>query len=405
MAVQSNSSMAEKKRKRYAYVKRRIAKAHACAKAVGVLYLLGIIAVSALALMPLLVLQGVDFSLGVATFWTPFLSVADIWNNLLPVTIAGLYSIMLLVLLINIFRAISKLGWLFKRKASKLYGFNRNMYAMDDLGKIFSSSFSAVVTVHLAIAALCGALVVEGIFAYVLLGVGVGIHFVCGIIGGNVSLFSTDDGIYEEKRQVDMLLPVIRNIIQIAGSAAIFWFFIANNTMVTGLFDVLKASGADAFADFMPLLSPIAQLVALIAIMSLTARSLDTVEFDMEGAEASGRGLFTLLAFISFIVLGGIYVLEYMAFIPAALTAEMLNSYLIMAGIALALVVIELILFKFPRISSEAKYEEDDADDYIKEREETPVAAPAPAPAPAPVPSVQPVLQPIEMPYTPNTQK
>ena len=97
--------------------------------------------------------------------------------------------------------------------------------------------------------------------------------------------------------------------------------------------------------------------------------------------------------------------LEYMAFIPAALTAEMLNSYLILAGSALALGVIELILFKFPRISSEAKSEEDDADDYIKEREETPVAAPVPAPAPAPVPSVQPVLQPIVMPYTPNTQK
>ncbi len=217
---------------KYAYIKSRISKAQGKAKAVGCLYLLGLVALVALACLSLVTYKVDDET--VLTF--SVLKLIDVVStaikekalNLPPYEIVGLavYLAVLLILLINLIRALVKLGWLFKKKASRLYGVNRNMYAMDDMGKIFSASFIWVITLHLVFMLLYHIDTVET-FAYVFLGVFLVAHFVFGICAGNVSLFSTEEGsIVEVKREVGNFSPIVRNLFQLVAVAAMLYFVV-----------------------------------------------------------------------------------------------------------------------------------------------------------------------------------
>ena len=348
--------MAYKKKSRkaasdkYVYIKKRISKAQGQAKCIGLLYLLGIIGIAALACLPLITVESVG--LGVMEFWKPFtLLESGIFPNLIPLLIAVTYGVMLLVLLINIIRGFSKLGWLFKKKASKLYGFNRNAYAMDDLGKIFSSTFSAVVGAHFIITLVAGGMQIEGYYGYILLGVGILLHFVCGLFSGNVSLFSTDDGIYEEKRELGNFSPFVRNLLQLVATAAAMWMFVAGNTLKADVLDVVVAAGGfeTLFADFMVLISPIVQLVLAVVILCMLGYATGTTEFDMEGPEAAGRKLFLLWSFLALAVAGAFFALVKASVITTTATEEQLLQFVIIAGVALVMVIAELCLMKCPK--------------------------------------------------------
>ena len=167
------------------------------AKAFGLLYLIATIALTALACLPLITFndQTIGVKLGVMEFWTVFTQLGEgIQGIELSLAVAVIYGLMLFVLVINLLRSVCKLGWLFKKKASRLYGFNRNMYAMDDMGRRFSGSFAAIVSSHLLIMLLVAEVAIQPL-AFAALGVGVFFHFACGIPAGNVSLFDTENGV------------------------------------------------------------------------------------------------------------------------------------------------------------------------------------------------------------------
>ena len=214
----------EAEAKTYKAMKHRIFKAQGKAKAIGFFYLLATLAITALACFPLLAIEGAQ--LGVMEFWKPFLELSSGFaGKEIVLAVAVLYALMLLILLINVIRCLCKLSWLFKKKASKLYGFNRNMYAMDDMGKIFAASFKAIVILHMLIVFIVGGAMQFTLFGYIVLGVGVFFHFVCGIASENVSLFTTENGITEESRKVGNVAPFIRNLLQIAAVAGMVYFF------------------------------------------------------------------------------------------------------------------------------------------------------------------------------------
>ena len=176
-------------------LKKRVRKIQNRAKFVGILYLLGTIGLVAIAAcLPLLtgtcITAADGVTMPVMTFYQPivnlFVSGTEAFASLTATKITelivvALFGIMLLTMAINVLRSIGKLGWLFKRRASYSNGFNRNMYAMDDMAKRFSNSLYTLVVMHVFIYLFsCGVVSAEGqeaavqitTNAYIALGVG-----------------------------------------------------------------------------------------------------------------------------------------------------------------------------------------------------------------------------------------
>lgn len=363
----ANNTRTNPSSKRYAYMKQRIARAQGKAKAIGLWYLLANVTLAVLACLPLLVLtdETLGVGLGVMNFWTVFTGLAEgVEGKEIALTIALIYGVMLLIILLNVLRSIFKLGWLFKRKASRLYGFNRNMYAMDDMGNRFASTFASIVICHLLIALVAVDVTVNPI-AYAVLGVGVFFHFACGIPSGKVSLFDLDNGVLEQKREVGSFASFVRNLLQLAVVAAITYFFIACSP-VRGLLDTLLAEDgvATLTEDMNALIIALLQVLTLVWLIAMIAYATGTTEFDMDGADASGRKSFLVFSILALLCAGGTYV--YGQFVAQM---ELHQNVLIIAIVALVAVILELILINRPKEKTE-NLDEVDVGKYLTENYE-----------------------------------
>lgn len=336
---------------RYAYMKQRIAKMQGKAKALGLLYLLATIALTALACLPLLVLndETIGVNLGVMEFWTVFTSLGEgIQGKELTLAVAVIYGLLLLTLAINLLRSVCKLGWLFKKRASRLYGFNRNMYAMDDMGRRFSSSFAAILASHVVIALLVASVTLQPM-AYAVLGVGAFFHFACGIPAGNVSLFNTDNGVVEERRELGSFSPFVRNVFQILIVAAATYLFLGVSQIRATVELLLAENGfAELTGDFTSLIIPVLHVVMLLILVGMIYYATGTIEFDSEGAEASGRKRFLALSVLLLLCAGGAFAYEQFV----AQTTVHQNAILL-AVVALIAVIIELVLIGCPKVKTE----------------------------------------------------
>ena len=354
---------------RYAYMKQRIAKMQRKAKAFGLLYLLATIALTALACLPLITFsdETIGVKLGVMEFWTVFTQLGEgIQGKELSLIVAVIYGLMLFVLAINLLRSVCKLGWLFKKKASRLYGFNRNMYAMDDMGRRFSSSFAAIVVAHLLIMLL----VAEGsmeTLAFAVLGVGVFFHFACGIPAGNVSLFNTDDGVSEQRRELGNFSPFVRNLFQLVIVAAVAYLFIGY-AQIRSTIDLLLAENgvANLMADPMALIIPALEFAILLILIGMLYYATGTIEFDPEGAEAAGRKRFLALAVLLLLCAGGTF--AYGQFVAQIQVHE---NVILIAAVALVAVIIELVLIGCPKMETE-NLDEVDVGAYLTESYDKP---------------------------------
>ena len=350
----------EAEAKTYKAMKHRIFKAQGKAKAIGFFYLIATLAITALACFPLLAIEGAQ--LGVMEFWKPFLELSSGFaGKEIVLAVAVLYALMLLILLINVIRCLCKLSWLFKKKASKLYGFNRNMYAMDDMGKIFAASFKAIVILHMLIVFIVGGAMQFTLFGYIVLGVGVFFHFVCGIASENVSLFTTENGITEESRKVGNVAPFIRNLLQIAAVAGMVYFF-SQISIIRAAIDALLAENGlqTALSDYFEyLVYPGVQVLMLACMIGMIAYAFGVKEFDMQGAKAAGRGWYLFLCIMQLILTAGWY-----GFLYFAAGDALPMQWLYIAGIALVMIVWEICTLRFPRIKV-VNPDEVDADKYV----------------------------------------
>ena len=363
----ANNARMEQARK-YAYVKQRIASVQGKAKGVGFLYLLGILAITALSLVFALISvekAGLSVKLTVVKFWEIFKTAKGAYKaNAINLAVAGVYGLMALILVINVFRAFGKLGWLFKKKASRLYGFNRNMYAMDDLGNIFSGSFASVIVCHFIIALLATSVKAVKIetFAYIVLGAGLFFHFLCGTLAGRVSLFETENGITEIRREAGMAGAFLRNLLQLVIAVAI-GYFLVNFSQIRQTVDKIIADGAKvAFKDLKGLLLPAVQLVLLIWTIGLVTYATGTTEYDLEGADASGRKGFLVWSLLTLLTAGGAF--AYFKFVAKTAVS---NNLLIIAIIALVAVILELVLIKLPLVPKQKETDDIDTTEYVKQ--------------------------------------
>ena len=333
-------------KKKYAKMKRRIAKAQGRAKFVGFLYLLATLALTALACLPLLTFNdaAVSTELGVMNFWKVFTNLSGgLAGKELTLVVAVLYGLMVLVLAINVLKSFGKLGWLFKKKASRLYGFNRNAYAMDDMGKIFSSTLATIIISHFLIALIVANVQVEKL-AYLVLAGGFFVHFFCGLLGGKVSLFDSDNGLEEQKREVGRFAPLFRNVLQIAATAGVVYFLFQCSVVRTTIDAVLADGVGSLLGNYKDLIFPVAQIALAFWAILMVAYATGTTEFDMEGAETAGRKNYLLLSVLVLVTAGGAF--AYFKFLENVAVA---NEVLFIAGIALVMVILELCLIKYPR--------------------------------------------------------
>ncbi|MBQ7924022.1 MAG: hypothetical protein IJ329_01805 [Clostridia bacterium] len=361
------ASMAQQKApKKYLHIKHCIKKMQNRAKWVGVLYVIAMVALTALACLQPITFEG--GAIGVLAFWKPFTLLTDggdfltvLKENALEIGVAVLYSVMLLILLINLIGALCSMGWLFKKKASKLYGFNRNMYAMDDIEKAYTSSLKAVLCIYFVIAILVVNVRANLIWAGAILGVGVFFHFLCGLLAGNTSLFTVDGEIIEEKRQVGTFSVFVRNLIQIAATAGFVFFFVKSCGAIAAFVQVLLQGGlGEMLSDPVSFAEPAVRLVLLVLGLIMICYAFGTTEFEPSGRETRGRRTFLWVSFIAFLVSLGA-ALFYALYYKVSLD----SSLMILAGIALVAFVFEICLRKFPK-TKEKNPDDVDANAYLE---------------------------------------
>ena len=338
--------------RRTALLRHKIAKAQAKAKFIGMIYFFAAFAIAALAFLPMLTLDGTGAgALWVVTFWKPFLSLKNFSaltpENYVQLAIAALYALILITVTVNALRCCGKLKWLFKRKPSRLNGYNRNVFAMEDLGKLFSWSFYVLLTVTFFIYLLtkgAGAkIVLAPPYALIAAAVGAFVHFFGGLAGGSIHLYVVYNGMIEEEKRIGtVLIPFIRNLLQFAVVGVIGWFIVQTNAIETLLYVALTRNFATVLQNPLAFAYPIAYLLIFVCWLVLVKHATGIAEYDRDGAYSPRRAVFRVFTF---------FILLFAAAAVAAqfyVTKQFTRDCLTIDGVALISFIIECILRKYP---------------------------------------------------------
>ena len=221
---------------------------------------------------------------------------------------------MLLTVAINFLRSFGQLGKLYAKRSKQAKGYNRNLCAMDEMGKRFSSSFCAIVSVHFLIFIVqpYGAVRITKV-AYAMVAVGLFFHFVCGLMGGKTSVFNQNKltgEVVEEKRPCKLFVYFFRNLVQIAAVCAIVFYFVWNcnfNEIVVGAL----AKQNPFRGGIMKVVVPLAlELAMVLWILVLIKHATNVTEFNRFGIEGEGMKNFRVFSLFVALTAGGWYVVE-----------------------------------------------------------------------------------------------
>lgn len=386
---------------RGAYLKTRIAGNRRRAEFVGIVYLLSIIALAAVSCLWLFDLsKQPNAPLGVTKFWREFmpknLKAVKSWTDLLGIVNASIYALMLLGCVINVIRGLGKLCWLFKKKASKTYAFNRNVYAMEDLGNIFSGSYAVILTAYFMIAVLCGE-AHPNLLMYITLGGGLVIHLFAGFVGGKVRYYDiVDNEIVEDVRHVGRGTAFLRNVLQLVAVFAMLYFFQKVSVLHTFIGPLLEKGGIKNYVSGKVLgyVGIALQLVTFICLLPLIKHATATTEYNLDGAKGAGMKTFRVFAFFVFLASAAMVACKY--FIgEASVKLTMVDganwtsveivkglniNAIILGSIALVMFIIEVIMRNMPGFKKNTPKDKEVETDYNYSNES---GRPAPAPHPS----------------------
>ena len=349
-----------------ATLKNRIVKTRGRAKWVGVVYLAASFLLLIAACFPMMKSDYVK--VGLPAVWREFtlssfksMSTAV---NIIPFLLALLYIAMLILLFVMFCRAVWGIGGLFKRKANKKYGFNLNVNAMQGMGKVFSDMFAIVLSVYFVIFVLSGSGKPNVLF-YVTVGLGLAVHFTCGLRGGKASYFDVDENgqMVERRRLVGRIAPFCRNLVQLVGVFVMAYLFLRTSRIHECIEAMLKKDvWVNHFLkNVVSFASLLLQFVTGISLLVLLKHATGTAEFDMEGTQASGMKNYRVFAFFIFLASGATFAYRFL-FGEVALryleieerTVITISRWtdqisLILAGLGLAMFVFEVIMRNYPR--------------------------------------------------------
>ncbi len=365
------------------YLKNSIAQTHGRSKFVGVLYLFGIIVLALGACLPMLVQELAP--VGIFKFWKQFLP-----KNLKSIKTAadfvkfansGLYLLMFIGVWVNVLRGLAKLNWLFKTKASKTYGFNRNVYAMEDLGRIFSGSFAVILVTYFIIVLACGA-VVPNYLMFLILGGGLFAHVWLGFMGMKTAYYDLEDGdIVEEKREVGRFAPIVRNVIQLCFVFIVLFLFIKASSLHTVIGPVLEKNGLSNYVLKQPKTAWLSigfQGLSVLCLFVLIKHATAITEYNIDGSEGRGMKVFRVFTFFLMLTTGATVLCRYIfgeitftSIDTAVATGTSVSVVkdgdwysLIIACGCLLMFIIELIMRKMPK-NPNAEVENDAEEDEI----------------------------------------
>lgn len=346
----------ERMKKRPGYMRKRIRKAHGKAEFVGMLYFFASLILATLAFFT--TVEGTSVgAMNVTNFWKPLLELKNVKKSPLPIAlnaaVAALYLLMLLVVVINVFYSLSRLGKLFKRRASKTNGFNRNSMAMEDMGRAFSVVFSSLIAFPFAMYLFTDGAASFTALYYVAIVLGTVIHFWGGLVGCNVSLFVISDKVTEEKRRYGRLAPFFRNVVQFA-FVGLLMYWIAKSNVILNL---LYWGGTGAFKHISKrvivenALIPGGQLLICLLTVILMKHATGINEYDRDGQDGAGMKVFRVTSFILFLVAGSMFGCMFIVHKKApAFAPSMATLYI--AVVALAAFVEEICMRKLPNFNA-----------------------------------------------------
>lgn len=339
-------------------LRRQIEISQGRAKLVGALYLLALIGFLVVSVFP--VMAGGEVSLTVTQFYQPiktafgggFSGLKSLsFSQVQSLTVSILYASMLLGLLINALRGFSKLGWLFKKRASRINGVNRNMYAMDDLAKRFSGSLAAIISFNLLIYLLSGnGSYTATIQGYIIVGVGLLLHFLLGTVGGTVTLFTVGEKPEKIDREKGLFIYLIRNILQVVAVGVILYFFAPHSVFASKLEEFFKALVSGGSINYKEYLPAAVELLAWIFIFVVIKHATSDTEYNREGILGSGMRNFRIFSFFTFLAVGALIAFSYLGFY---MQGGVNTAYIITAATLLVAFILDCII--------QPRYKDDDS--------------------------------------------
>lgn len=368
-------------------VRRRYLNTRAKARWVGFFYLIATLALAGLAIMYPTVFPAVNgemASLGVVgKFWTGLSGLKD-FAFTRAMAFPLLFSVMALVLVINVFRALGQLGGLYTKKINKieLDTLNTNVGAMEALGKIFSSTFFTILMFSFGLALLNADASMKELFAgnsdlqllgnngvynaYIIFGVGVFFHLVLGAFGSNVSLHNvfTDEELgisylEEYKREVGVFASFFRNLLQLVAVGAIMFYFLKYNNLVafTGILLDGSTFNVEGFMAHIQaegqlmsnLVVPALEILVSLCLIPMAKHATALTEYNAEGAKGPGMKTFRIFDFFVLILTAAYFYLVFELDFEAAGAMDVIY----VAAIALVMFIIEIMLRRYPCTAAE----------------------------------------------------
>lgn len=360
---------------------RRIKRTRNKAQWVGMLYLLATIIVAALAVLPTLNIDYVNVIGNMKPVWA---DLDGLGANVATIS-RVLYVIILLGAVISVFKALGKIGALYKKKASRTYGFNRNVYAMKALEKNFSRTFGLVVINYFLIVLLNNAwgntawteiggildalkansavlanfyfldMNIAGIQltnALAIVAVGLVFQTILAYSSAKASLFVAEEGVgvYEEKRMIGRFAPAVRNLFQKV-FAIVLGVLVLETNATTATFVADALTGTVAIG-----ISAILDVVLLLCWMVCIAHAFNPTEYNADGAQGRGMKNYGFFMFVAFAVSAYAYYTAHGTDFSA------LNNDLLLVAVTFVACFIELIV-KSPRYVEEVETDEDDVEE------------------------------------------
>ena len=343
-------------------LKRRVSSVHAKAEAVGIFYLIATVLIAAAAFLPILYGTSVG-DMWVANFWKAFPDLVNIKTSAVAVLLnagcAGLYALLLLTAVINVLRSLSRLSRLFKTKASRVNGYNRNAMAMEEMGKIYSGTYCVFIVFPFMIHLISGAGFTN--FYYIAIVVGLVFHFWLGLVGGNVSQFTVGTETEEEKRTLGRIAPFFRNFAQLVFVGLIMYYISETNLML----NALKWLETNAFSTLfkgakMDLVYygaiPFLQLLCCLWTVVLLKHATAPTEYHRDGMDAPGMKNFRVFSFLLLITSGLLVGLMFLAASKRTFIAPTMGT-LFIAVVALAALIEEFCMCRLPNVKGKVAEE------------------------------------------------
>lgn len=360
------------KEKKPVSLKKRVSATHAKAEFVGFLYLIATVFLAVMSFFPLIYGTSVG-AMNVTNFWKPLIALKNIDGSGLPVLfnagVSIIYVVLLLTVVINVFRSLSCLGLLFKKKASRVSGFNRNEMAMEKMGKIFSGTYCVFIAFPFMIHLITGAGFAN--LFYFSATIGLIFHFWAGLVGGNVSTFTVGENVTEEKRKFGRIAPFFRNLAQLVFVGLIMYFISETNLML----NMLKWAEKGAFSELfkgpkMDLvyygIIPLGQLLICIWTLVLLKHATASTEFQRDGKEASGMKNFRVFSILLLITAGAFFGFMCFASTKRDFVSPQMGT-LYIAIIAFAALIEEFCMCRLPNVKGAV---EDDEEEGTEENPE-----------------------------------